>query len=142
MFFPDWVVWLKEIKKERNKRKRDRKIMVSYLQSFGTISRHFCPNQLTVIHTCIQTLMAVAAMQGADQHIRSSLGFSILPKDTLALTTLKCRPGKSNQRPSNNKTLALPLNHSDSDAMSMNLSGAEFLHIAPFKYCKRASVQG
>ena len=26
--------------------------------------------------------MVVAAMQGADQHIRSSLGFSILPKDT------------------------------------------------------------
>ena len=41
---------------------------------------HFCPKQRSVIHT----LMAVAAMQGADQHIRSSLGFSILPKDTLS----------------------------------------------------------
>ena len=43
----------------------------------GAFRRRSCPKQLTVIHT----LMAVAAMQGADQHIRSSLGFSILPKD-------------------------------------------------------------
>lgn len=28
------------------------------------------------------TLIAVAAVQGADHHIRSSLGFSNLPKDT------------------------------------------------------------
>ena len=34
------------------------------------------------IRTYIHTLMAVAAVQGA-RHIRSSLGFSILPKDTL-----------------------------------------------------------
>ena len=40
-------------------------------------------------------------MQGADQHIRSSFGLSILPKDTR-------RPGDSNQHPTNNKTLALP----------------------------------
>ena len=33
------------------------------------------------IHTFI--LMVVAAMQGANQHIRRILGFSILPKDTL-----------------------------------------------------------
>ena len=46
-------------------------------------------------HTHIHTLMAVAAMQGADLHIRSSWGFSILPK-----ATLTCRPGESNQRPS------------------------------------------
>ena len=51
--------------------------------------------------------MVVAAMQGADQHIRSSLGFRILPKDTLT-----CRPGRENQRPSNNKALALPLSYS------------------------------
>ena len=38
-------------------------------------------------------------MQGADQHIKSSLGFSIIPKDAST-----CRPGKSNQQPSNNKT--------------------------------------
>ena len=37
-------------------------------------------------------------------HIRSSLGVSILPKDTST-----CRPGESNQRPSYNKMLALPL---------------------------------
>ena len=50
--------------------------------------------------------MTVAAMQGADQ-LRSSLGFSILPKDTLT-----CKPGESTQRPSDNKMLALPLKHS------------------------------
>ena len=50
--------------------------------------------------------MMVAAMQGADQH--SSVGFSsILPKDISS-----CRPGGSNQQPSNNKTLALPLRRS------------------------------
>ena len=46
-------------------------------------------------------------MQGANQHIRSSLGFSILPKDTST-----CRTGESNQQPHKNKTLALPLSHS------------------------------
>ena len=51
--------------------------------------------------------MEVAAMQGANQHIGSSLGFSILSKDTST-----CRPGESNQQPSNNKTPALPLIHS------------------------------
>ena len=35
--------------------------------------------------------MAAAPMQAAIQHIRSSLGFYILPKDTSA-----CRPGVSN----------------------------------------------
>ena len=35
----------------------------------------------TLIHTYTQTLMVVAAMQCADQYVRSSLGFSILPKD-------------------------------------------------------------
>ena len=49
-----------------------------------------CPSWLTVIHT----LMALGAMQGADQHIRSTLWFSILPKDTST-----CRAGESNQRP-------------------------------------------
>ena len=52
--------------------------------------------------------MAVAAVQGADQHIRSSLEFSILPKDTLT-----CRPGESNQQPFNNKTPALSHSHLD-----------------------------
>ena len=55
----------------------------------------------------INTLMAVAAVQIANQNIRSSFEFSILPKDTLI-----CRPRESNQRPSNNKMLALPLSHS------------------------------
>ena len=51
--------------------------------------------------------MAGAAMQGAAQHIRSSSGLSILPNDTLT-----CRQGESNQRPSYNKMLALPLSQS------------------------------
>lgn len=51
--------------------------------------------------------MAVAATQGVDQHIRSSLGFVILLKDNLT-----CGPGESIQRPSDNETLALPLSHS------------------------------
>lgn len=66
-----------------------------------TFIRHFCPKWLSVIHT----LMVVAAIRGAD--IRSSLEFSILLKDTSI-----CKPEESNQRPSNNKTLALPLSHS------------------------------
>ena len=48
--------------------------------------------------------MAVAAMQGADRHIRSSLGLSILPKDTLTR-----KRGESNQQPSDDKTLALQI---------------------------------
>ena len=49
--------------------------------------------------------MAVATMQGAEQHIRSSLGFSILPKDTLT-----CRLGESNQQPSNTATATHTIN--------------------------------
>ena len=70
-------------------------------------SKCFCPKRLTVSRTCIHVLIVVAATQGADQHIRNSSGFSILPKDTLTY-----RSGTSNQQPSNNKTLALPLSHS------------------------------
>ena len=43
------------------------------------------------------------AMQGANQHIRSSLGFSILPKDELT-----CRSRELNQWPTDSTTLALP----------------------------------
>ena len=46
-------------------------------------------------------------LQGDDQHIRSSLGFNILP-----MGTSTCRPGASNQQPSDNNTLALHLSHS------------------------------
>ena len=66
--------------------------------------RTFGPKRLTEFNSYIHTPMAMAAMQGADQHIKSSLGFIILPKPTST-----CRPGESNQRPSNNKTLSLPL---------------------------------
>ena len=47
--------------------------------TFSTFIRYFCPKQLTVIQWYFHRLMAVAAMQGANQHIRSNLGFSILP---------------------------------------------------------------
>ena len=64
------------------------------------------PKQRTGIHTYIHTLVAMGAVRGAGQHIRSSLRFSILPKDTWT-----CRPGESKQCSSDNKTLALPLSH-------------------------------
>ena len=51
--------------------------------------------------------LELAAMEAADQHIRSSLEFSILPKDT---STFK--PEESNQLPSVKKMQALPLSHS------------------------------
>ena len=35
---------------------------------FRAFVRRFCPKEFTVIHTYFHTLMAVAAMQGADQH--------------------------------------------------------------------------
>ena len=72
---------------------------------FRAFIRVFCPKRLTVTHTYIHTLMAVAAMQGADQHVRSSLGLSILGKNTW---TCRPRPGESNQRPAGNKMSALP----------------------------------
>ena len=74
--------------------------------TFRAFNRRFCPKRLTLIHIYIHRL-AVAAMQDADQHIRSSLGFSILPGDALT-----CRAWESNQWPSDNTTLALPLIHS------------------------------
>ena len=58
----------------------------------------FGTDRLTATH--IHTLMVLTAMQDADRHFRSSLGFSILPKDTLTR-----RPGESKQRPSDNKML-------------------------------------
>ena len=60
--------------------------------------------EATYSNSYIHKLMAMAAMQGADQHMRSSLGFSILPKDTST-----CTLGDSNQQPFYYKTLALPL---------------------------------
>ena len=53
--------------------------------TFSSFSRYVWPKRLTVIHTYIHTLMAMAAMQGADQHIRSIF----LPKDPST-----CRPGE------------------------------------------------
>ena len=69
-------------------------LSISRTEADLTCSEAFNQKGLTVIHTYIHTLMSVAAMQSADQHIRSSLGFSILLKDT--------------STPSDNKTLALP----------------------------------
>ena len=64
-------------------------------------------------HIPSYTVGGAAAMQGADQHTRSILGFSILPK-----VTSTCRPGETNQQPSDNKTLALPQSHSPPTAIS------------------------
>ena len=64
-----------------------------------------------------------AAMQGADQHIRSSFGFSILPKDSFT-----CRLRELNQQPTSNETLTLAQSHSFryrslvQDIMSMLMS--------------------
>ena len=60
------------------------------ISTYGHLADAFSPKRLTV--TDIHTHTAVAAMGGADEHIRGSLGFSILPKDTST-----CRPGESNQ---------------------------------------------
>ena len=68
---------------------------ICFIFTFRAFSRRFCPKQLTVIQAYIHTLMAVVAMQGADQQIRSSLRFSILPKDTST-----CKSGELNQWPS------------------------------------------
>lgn len=72
-----------------------------------TFSRRFSPVQLTVIHTAFIHWWQWLLMQGANLHIRSSLGFSILPKDTSTW-----RPGESIQRTSDNKMLALSLSPS------------------------------
>ena len=57
--------------------------------------------------------MAVATTQGAEQHIRSNLWFSSLPKDTST-----CRSEESNQWPS--KMLAQPLSHSPQHGILSN----------------------
>ena len=44
--------------------------------TFGAFSRHLSTSSNLFIHA----VMEVAAMRGADQHIRSRLGFTILPK--------------------------------------------------------------
>ena len=56
-----------------------------------TTERCFGSKRLAVIHTYIHTLIEVAAWQGADQHIRSSLRFSTLPKDTWTTSNLLIR---------------------------------------------------
>ena len=66
-------------------------------------------------------------MQGADQHIRSSLGLSLLPKDTST-----CRPGESNQLPSNKMMPALPL----SQDLLQKLMGSILFFVKP------PSIQG
>ena len=66
-----------------------------YEEKEMTLLQKSLPKLTSYIHT----LMVVAVMQGADEHIRSSFG----PK-----VTLICRPVDSNSRPSANKTLALP----------------------------------
>ena len=52
----------------------------------------FCPKRLTVIHTYIHTLMAVAAMQGAEQHIGSCLGIQYLAQGHFDMQTRGIEP--------------------------------------------------
>lgn len=71
----------------------------------GHLEGAFVQSDLQLIHIYIHSLMAVDLTQGADQKIKSSLGFNIKPKDTLT-----CRTGELNQQTSDNRILALPLN--------------------------------
>ena len=47
---------------------------------------------IIVIHAYIHTLTAVAAMQGADQHIRSSFGVQYLARGHFAMQTRQIEP--------------------------------------------------
>ena len=51
-----------------------------------------CPKRLTVIHTCVHTLMAVVAMQGAQQRIRSSLGVQYLAQEHFYMQSRGIKP--------------------------------------------------
>ena len=64
------------------------------LYVFTAFSRRFYPKRLRVINTCIHTLMAVAAMQGADQHIGNDLEVGYLAQGRFDMKT-----GGKNQRP-------------------------------------------
>ena len=66
----------------------ERSALTSYKKNKINTFTAFCPERHAYIHSW---------------HIGSSLGFNILPKDTFT-----CRPGESNQQPSDNKALALP----------------------------------
>ena len=71
---------------------------------FRAFSRCFCSKRLTVIHTYIHTMTLQCPS-----------------KDTSI-----CRPGRSNQQPSSNKTLALPLSHSSPCLLLVPLSKYTF----------------
>ena len=51
-----------------------------FIFTFRAFSIRFCPKRLTVIQTYIHTIMAVAAMQGANLQIRSSLVLVSCPR--------------------------------------------------------------
>ena len=55
--------------------------------NFRAFSRGFCPERLTVIHTYIHTLMAVDAIQGADQQHQEQFGVQYLAQGHLAMQT-------------------------------------------------------
>ena len=65
------------------------------------------------------TRMAVADMQGANQRIRSSL---------------TCRPGELHQRPSDNKTLALPVSYRGGLPTFLYYSFFPFSHFEDWGY--------
>lgn len=69
----------------------------------GHLAGTFVHCDLQLIHIYIYSLRAVPPMQGADQNIKSSLGFNIMPKDTST-----CRHSESNQRPSESSSTPEP----------------------------------
>ena len=69
------------------------KICYIYIQQTVLSAKNaIIPKWLTVIHTYINTLMAVAAMQGTDQHIRSSFGVQYLAQGHFAMQTRRIVP--------------------------------------------------
>ena len=84
-------------------------LYVSNFSSSDDVSSVFVHEHIYIIRALVQSdwqWFKHSHTDAACQHIRSSLGFSILLKDTLA-----CSPGESNQQPSDNKKLARPLSH-------------------------------
>ena len=58
----------------------------------GHLADAFVQKGLTVIHTYIHTLMAVAAMQGADQHVSEQFGVQYLAQGHFDMQTRGMEP--------------------------------------------------
>ena len=95
------------------------------LKTCPTLSVYSVIKYLSAIHIYQILLSKATYSKGANQHIGSSLRFSIFPKDSLT-----CRPGELNlgPGPSDISMLALPLNNSHP---FMNTT-AKWSHSTPF----------